>query len=490
MKIDTHWVMAAILTLPLAWLVSFLLSMRPIFLQTPAFIPPSIIGFILGLITGGLISDQLRIQSHTLVFTEVLILVIGIIQWILPPDFWPTFPGQLLLYIFIFLFGFVLVLFTVFLNRLVSSVRRGQVVGIVTTLTLFFTGIFSLFWRLPIPTQFAPAVTAGLILFVLIIAIVIQPWKGELQTYMAPGSIRPYAIWWIIYLIAFGLSVWATPFPYRILFNSFLLLEPGVFIGEFILMGLAGATFIFTFLPDRFGRKFVFNIATVILGLLCIFGGAQFDITIGPQVSLVLVILQVFVIGFILGVGAWLIWAEIGSVGMKGRRATFGWTMVGLLVAVFWWITVTGLYAGAPLVVYPIAATLVLLSIFSLTNAREVVWNERVIEDIQIAVDSRQVTRALRDLEVDTALRSIEGQIDAQIAQLAEIEGITKTQAKTLRDSGYETLELVARANVDAITQILSLSPEKAEQIIVNAKLLQRKVSKSHKPSTKRKTKK
>ena len=131
-----------------------------------------------------------------------------------------------------------------------------------------------------------------------------------------------------------------------------------------------------------------------------------------------------------------------------------------------------------------------LVSIFPLTNAREVIWNERIVEDIDVSVDSRQVSRALRDLEVDTSLRSIEGQIETEISRLAQIKGITKRQAKELRDAGYETPAIVARADADTIAQILSVSPTKAEQIIANAKVLQGSSPKSgSKSSTKRKTK-
>jgi hypothetical protein len=418
------------------------------------------------------------------VVVDAIILVIGIVQWVFPTDSWFSLVGLSLLALLTFLFGTTLVLFTVFLNRFAPSAQRGQVVGIVTSLTFFMTGLISFFWVFPTPTSFAPAITAGLMLLILFIVFIVQPWKGELQTYMVPGNIRPYVIWWAIYLAAFGLFVWATPLPYRYIFNSLNLNYPVT--AELVLIGLAGVSLIFTFLPSKLGRKLVFNIGTLLLGLLCIFGSAQHDPLIGNQMSIALSILQALVISFIIGVGAWLVWAEIGTVRMKGRRTTFGWVLVGILGAFLWSIFIIGSYAELPLLVYPIAASLVLISIFPLTNAREVIWNERIVEDIDVRVDSRQVSRALRDLEVDTSLRSIEGQIETEIAQLAKIKGITKRQAKKLRDAGYETPTLVARADAEPLSQILSISLSKAEQIIANAKAVQGSSSKS---STKRKTK-
>jgi hypothetical protein len=147
-------------------------------------------------------------------------------------------------------------------------------------------------------------------------------------------------------------------------------------------------------------------------------------------------------------------------------------------------------FALISLLVYPIAASLVLISIFPLTNAREVIWNERIVEDIDVSVDSRQVSRALRDLEVDTSLRSIEQQIETEIAHLMKTTGVTRKQAKTLRDEGYETPELVARAAPELLGQVLSTSTKRAEEIIAKAKSGKRQRKKSmSKSSSKRKTK-
>lgn len=488
MKMDRNRASAAILTLPLAWVIAFLLFMRPLFVSNPMFILSPIIGLLLGLFIGGIIADKSRGRTIFLVLIETVILITGMVQWVLPIDFWYSLSGLIFLALIVFLFGCTLVHFSVFLNRLVSSIHRGQTVGIVTALTLFIAGVISFFWVFPLPTPFAPAITAGLMLLILLIAFLVQPWKGELQTYMVPGAIRPYAIWWIIYLAAFGLYVWATPINYRYLLTS---LNGGRPVpAELILLGLGGAVFAFTFLPDRFGRKMTFNIGTLLLGMLCIFGGAKDDPTFGLPLSIILAILEVFIVAFMLGVGVCLVWAEIGSVGMKGRRAAFGWAILGILGALLWGSLVTFSTTDARLLVYPIAASLVLISIFPLTNAREVVWNERVVEDIDISVDSRQVSRALRDLEVDTPLRRIEGQIETEIAQLAKIKGITKKQAKELRDAGYETPELLARADADVLSQILLIPLGKAEQIIANARLVKSSAMRTgRKSKTKRKTK-
>ncbi|MFX1566108.1 MAG: helix-hairpin-helix domain-containing protein, partial [Promethearchaeota archaeon] len=419
-----------------------------------------------------------------LFLNEVLILGIGVVQFILPPNFWQTSSGILLLVVLVFLFGYLLVLLTVFLNKLVSSIRRGQVVGIITVITVLLAALFSFSWQSPIQTYFTPAITAGLILLILIITFLVQPWKEELQIYMVPGFIRHYAIWWIIYLTAFGLYIWATPIHLRFIFGSLFTNTP--FPAELILVGLSASVFVFTFLPDRLGRKLVFNIATLLLGLLCIFGGAQTDPHYSSIISPVLSILEAFVISFIIGVGAWLVWAEIGAVRKKGRRAAFGWILVGILGTILWLVITIPLFAEFSLLLYPIAASIVLISIFPLTNAREVVWNERIIEGIDISVDSRQVSRAIRDLEVDTSLKSIEEQKEAEVAELMKIRWLSKKQAMDLRGFGYETPELVSRADAETLAQALSISTKKAQQIIDDAKTLKRRATKSHTKSSKK----
>ncbi|MFX1509591.1 MAG: helix-hairpin-helix domain-containing protein [Promethearchaeota archaeon] len=489
MKIDRNWVTATILAIPLAWVIAFLLFLRPIIPLDFTNILVLSLSLIFGLILGGILADKLRKHSLILVLNEMLILAIGIVQWIFPLSFWQTFTGLLFLAVLIFLLGYVLVLLTIFLNQLVSSVHRGHIVGIVTVITVLLAAFFSIFWQFPVSTSFVPAMTAGLILLILIITFLVRPWKEELQIYMVPGFIRHYAIWWGIYLAAYGLYVWATPVDLRFIYVSlFSNLMP--FPTELILVGLSGAIFVFAFLPDKLGRKLVFNIATLLLGLLCIFGGAQLDETIGVIVSLVLTILEAFVIAFIIGVGAWLVWAEIGAVRKKGRRAAFGWMLVGILGTILWVITILPSQAELSLLVYPIAASLVLISIFPLTNAREVVWNERVIEDIDISVDSRQVSRAIRDLEVDTSLKSIKEQKEAEVTELMKIQGLSKKQAKDLRDFGYETPELITRADAETLAQALSISTKKAQQIIDNARAMKKQTRKlGTKPSKTRTTK-
>jgi hypothetical protein len=496
MKLDSNWVTAAILTLPYAWFIALLLFRRPIILSVLTFLFPIIIGLLFGLWFGGFIGDKIRNSSFILVIIEVILLVIGISQFLLPPDFWISSPGIAILLLLVFLFGSGLTLMTIFLNQLIPSIYRGHVAGIVTVFILMIGGILSYIWQLYY-TPFAPTVTAAIILFGIIIYFFVQPHKRELHTFMVPGSIIPYAIWWILFLTAFGLYTWATPEPLRLLFNSFSPHGTSPIAPELILLGIGGATFVFTFLPDKLGRKHMFTVASVLLGILCIFGSAQFadflpilehlpyeiavivDYNIRMAISIGLTILQLFLIGFILGVGAWLVWAEVGPVRMKGRRAAFGWTAISVLGAIIWVITFLLIdLGGLALIVYPIAASLILLSVFPITNAVEVLGNERVVEELDIRVDSRKVSRALRELEVETPLKSIEDQIESELAQLAKIKGVSRTQARELRDAGFETLQLVARAKVDTITQVLGITSEAAYEIIKNAQKMSSKQSK------------
>lgn len=477
MKIDSNWATLAVLSLPFAWLIAFLIYFRAMMLFVPAFVFPLFAGFILGLLVGGFVADRIRQRTFLLLTSEGLICLLGI-GLILVPGFWFSLLGYLLLFLLLFFFGFGLLMMTLFLNQFSSSIRRGHLAGIVTALTLVIGGVFSIIW-LPFFTPIPAIITALLIMFGLIVNFFVRPWRKELQTYVVPGSILPYTAWWLLYLAAFGLYVWATPYESRYVFASLFNFVPGSINGELVLLGLGGAIFAFTFLPDKLGRKRVFSIASLLLGLLCIFGPSLGDPTYHDPISYMLLVLEVFVIGFIIGVGGWLVWAEVGPVRLKGLRSAFGWSMVAVLAALIWIITTSFTVAVNALIVFPISASLVLLSLFPLTNAREVLWNERIVEDIDIHVDTRQVSRALRELEVDSSLKSIEEQIETELTQLTKIRGISRNQAKELRDAGYETPDLVARADAGSIAQILSITPSKASQIIANAKKIQPKKPKS-----------
>ncbi|MFX1300401.1 MAG: hypothetical protein ACFFAL_10575 [Promethearchaeota archaeon] len=478
MKGEYNWAITVILALPFAWYMAYFFNLRPIFLSSLSFILAGSVGLILGLLVAGILVDRIRWSTFFLVIIEILLLLYGVFQFVFSPSFWYSPTGIGILFLLSFLLGAGLVFLTIFLNKLVSSLRRAYVVGIVTAVIFVVGGILSFVWRV-FPTTFAPSITAALICFGMIIGFIVLPRKIELQTYMVPGSILPYAIWWIIYLAAYGLFVWATPNDLRLPF--IFAADPQNYTGELVLLGIGGAIFVFAFLPDRLGRKRVFSIATVLLGVVCVFGGAQLEWGIRHSVSVALSVLQGFVIGFIIGVGAWLVWAEIGAVRFKGRRITFGWAVVALLAIAIITITIStqSPVSDIAALLFPVSALLVLVGVFPLTNAVESIDNERIVEEIDISVDSRQVSRAIRDLEVDTSLKSIEAQIESEISQLTQIRGLTRNQAKELRDAGYETPTLVARARTDDIAEVLAISREKAASIIANARKVSSKKSRS-----------
>ncbi|MFX1476189.1 MAG: helix-hairpin-helix domain-containing protein, partial [Promethearchaeota archaeon] len=240
---------------------------------------------------------------------------------------------------------------------------------------------------------------------------------------------------------------------------------------EITLIGIGGAAGAFSLLPDRLGRKRVFTIASLLLAELCLFGNAR--ATGLPSVIIALTIGELFVLGFILGVGVWLIWSEIGSVRLKGRRAALGWLLVATIAVGLWaGTTLTFPPLPFPTLVYPIAATLLFVSIIPLTNATEVIWNERIIESLEIKVDSQQVSAAIRELEIDAPIEGIQQQVQSEIAELAKIHGVTKTKAKLLRDQGYESIELVAQSDPKVLAQVLGVSLKEAEKMKASAEKL------------------
>ena len=79
------------------------------------------------------------------------------------------------------------------------------------------------------------------------------------------------------------------------------------------------------------------------------------------------------------------------------------------------------------------------------------------------------MSRALREMEIDTSLQSIQEQIEDEVTRVAKIDGVTRRSARLLRAEGYETPELIAKANVETLAQILGISTESAARIKANA---------------------
>jgi hypothetical protein len=478
MKLSYNWSVAMVIALPFAWFVAFFLDLRFLLFPLPNFLPLALSGLFLGFLLGGFLADFVKERVFPLLITQGLLLFLGIIHGVLFGVLGDPLIGTIILFLYFFLFACSLLLFTIFLNGLVPSIRRGRVASAVTFVILSLASVLSITWQW-FGTPLVPSIIAAIILFGLVVGFFVRPWRRELQTYMVPGSIVPYLIWWVIYLLAYGLFVYATPTEYRFIFNSLLDFSPGGLFAQLILLGLSGATLVFLFLPDLLGRKRIFTIASLLLGELVLFGPARHGgPELAPVVAQILLVLEIFVIAFILSVGTWLVWAEIGPVRQKGRRVIIGWGLVIILLAAVWVVLSTPLPALQPLLVYPIAATFVLISVFPLMNATEVMPNERVVEDIDISVDTRQVSRALKDLAVDTTLKNIEEQIEYELVQLMKIKGVTQARAKTLRNAGYETPTLVANSDTITLATVLNVSEETAAQIIANAKTLSQKMSK------------
>ena len=477
MKIRYNLFVAMIFALPFAWFVAFVLFIAPQIQGVHNFLLIVFGGLFLGLLISSFIADYLKGLAYVLIASQILLLFLGLLTGFIITIDWSSLIGNLLLFLFFFLFATSLLLFTVLLNRLVPSIRRGRAASAVTILTLTVASLLLFVWQ-NLGDGLVRTITTVIVLVVFFGGLVVRRWRGDLQTYMVPGSIAPYLLWWSIYIIAYGLYIYATPSNSRLLFNSLFRLEPHIIQVELILLGLSLAALVFLILPDMLGRKRVFTLASLLLGELLLFGPAHYQSEIVHLVSPILFIVEMFVVAFIISVGAWLIWAEIGPVRLKGRRSLLGWGLFGILLAAVWVMISPGFIPLPPLLIFPIAATLVLVSLLPLMNAIQVMPNERVVEDIDISVDTRQVSRALRDLEVDTSLKSIEDQIESELEKLMKIKGVSRSHAKALRNAGYETPALIATTNVAALVSLLAVTEEEASKILASAKVLGEATSK------------
>jgi len=479
MRVSSNWLLIGLQVLPLAWLIAFLSFARSSF-DLEAFTLPGLAALLLGLLSGGFLGDLTKRRVGVLLVVEAVPLLLGPLQLLLPPGYLLTQQLQICALLAFFCLGIILVLVAMLLNQIVSAVHRGRVAGVFSILVLAMAGGLSLLWRGLFPSELTMAGTAILTLIGLLVLGALKPWRKRSQTYMVPGSIKPYLGWWMMYCLAFVLYSVATPLKFRFLFLGFPIPPfsvPSVprYPAELVWVGVGCAALIFAFLPDWLGRKKTFSIASFLLGEVCIFASAR-DLA-GAELSdvlgIVLMTSEVLVVGFILGVGAWLVWAEVGPVRLKGRRAAAGWFAVVGVVFLSWMSSaVTGPIPPPAELLYGLAATLVLASLFPLTNAVEALWEERTIEELEIRVDTHKVSRAVHEIEVETPLKSVRDQLETELGRLARIPGMNRSMARQLTSQGYDTPELVARAEPAALAEALEISEEEAARIKAGAQKL------------------
>jgi hypothetical protein len=425
-----------------------------------------------------------------LITAEGVPLLLGTLQIAYPPGYLIVDHLQITALLLFFCLGVDFVLVAIFLNQIVPVFHRGRVAGVYTALTLVAAAGLSLLWQTLFFSQLALAgdasalvlfayVSGGsalLILFGLMSLSVVRPWRKHARTYMVPGSIKPYIVWWIVYCLAFGLYSFASPPQLRFLFAGFPVFQPAFarLSVELVWIAVGCAALVFAFVPDWIGRKRTFSIASFLLGEVCIFAGARTE----ALVAMVLMASEVLVIGFMLGVGVWLVWAEVGAVRLKGRRAAAGWTPALVVGFLIWYCSVP---VGPSLLdlgpshaglLYALAATMVLATLFPLTNAVESLLEERTIEDLEIRVDTGKVQRAVREIEVETPLESVREELETELARLARIHGVDRSMARALTNQGYDTPELVARATPAALAAALGISEDEAAQIKASAQKL------------------
>lgn len=491
MRVSSKWLVIGLQVLPLAWLIAFLSFLRSSF-DLEAFALPGLAGLLIGLLAGALLADFTRRRVTVLLFVEAVPLLFSMVQLLFPPGYLLQQALVCALLLF-FCLGVSLVLIAMILNQSVSAVHRGRVAGIYSILVLVVAGGLSLLWRALFLFQLsvtgaASAVvlfaymssgTAVLTLISLLVLAALRPWRKHFQTFMVPGSIKPYLGWWGMYCLAFMLYALGTPLKYRFLFLGFPIPPfsvPNVprCPTELVWVAVGASSLFFALFPDWLGRKKTFSIASFLLGEVCIFASAR-DV-VGSELSdiiaIVLMVSEVLVTGFILGVGAWLVWTEVGHVQSKGRRAATGWfAVVAVMFSIWMSSAVTG-PIPAPEFLYAMAATLVLASLFPLTNAVEPLWEERPIENLEIRVDTQKVSRAVHEIEVETPLKSVRDQLETELGRLARIPGVSRSMARQLTSQGYDTPELVARAEPAALAEALEVSEEEAVRIKAGAQKL------------------
>ncbi len=394
--------------------------------------------------------------------------------------------------------------------RLVPCEDRGKLSGLFIFITMIGVTILS-----ALKVNGVPFVVDGIsilditILGVLGFSILIKPWNFERHNYTVHGTPRRYAISW--FFIGLSLITWyihAHNLKIMVALSNhgFVPLGDMPHIGSVV---IAISALISGMLSDRLGRR-----QTATIGVLLLAGLSIYTPSFSGQPELVsaLSIIQDFVFGYIVGIGMFLIWGEIGSYQNKARRIFYAWTYMILLIGGAMFVHVNEFVFPLTLGNFSLslAITFALIAFYPLAQAPEVLENEVEIEKLEISIDQGAVQAAVDDIIQNKSLDEIvigsseelDRELDVYLSEesskpvkrqaaktgpvktksttkkkdipigeqsVTKIKGVGKVTAERMKRLGYSTIRSVSLADPEELAFHLKISLQRARKIVEEA---------------------
>ncbi len=456
----------------------------------------------------GFVADRLRKNEIIILLCGIVPPLLGLLVQILGS---PSFlsPYIEMIWIFSVTCGlvFLIINWTVMLNRTVVVRFRGRISAIFIVLILSIFTLYNLI-------ENAGLLSVGIFRFLpelLTIMIVsstasFRSWRWGRYPLAVHGNFKGYFVPLFFLLAAHILWFYGT---YLDILAEFIVAGRG---GEFISLGqytgltlyepifLAIGALFSGSLSDIRGRKTVFSSSVFMLGMLAIFSSTLYGTYAGSFYfyAELLLFFERFVEGFILGFAVLLIWTELGSPKDKGKRMAFvllffmGYAIlfIGLELRVF------GLFPPEEIVLFgsQVAVVLSLVALYLSGNVPEILGREIEMEELELEFDEKLVEETVDAFVGQEDFDSIKSQVDIidttqdlsdkdlsdilgedfqEMLPMRRIPGIGPKLEESLKKAGYKSAAQLAGENAARLSsKIDGLSKQRAEKILADAREL------------------
>lgn len=408
---------------------------------------------------------------------------------------------------------FFLLAWVLFLNRSVVVRFRGRITGGFLFISLLFVVVFDFITTNLLLASISHMVPEIISIVSIIASVSLAPWKWKKYPLAVHGKATRYFVPMVLILTShilwfFGTKVdmfytYSPSFPSLTQYVQYHL---GITIAGYEPVLLAVGALMAGLLADVQGRKTTFNFAILLMGLLAIFSPTM-ESTLS---ALPLLVMERFVEGYILGIGVFLIWNELGSAGAKARRLSLMWFFY-LGYALLFFAFDRNMYfnmeeaLGRQIGNFggPFAIVVALIALYLSSHTPQIVGREVEMERLSLDFDARTVKATVDAFVGEEDFTSIRSQLDIldgaqeisdsefgeiigedfeNALPLRRIPGIGPKLEEKFAEAGYKSAAQIAGETASRLaSKVEGLSQDRAEKVIKDARKVVKKSMKKKK---------
>jgi hypothetical protein len=470
----------------------------------------------LTLLFASVVVDRIKRLEGLLVLAAIATPIIGTLGYITGSSgqFNESYAEPLVISAFVCLVFFLLA-WVLFLNKTVVVRFRGRITGAFLFISLILVVIFTLpamSHLLPEPVSYmAPELFS---IICVAVSVMLAPWRWKKYPLAVHGQTSKFFIPMVLILTSHILWFFGTKVDMTQNYSQFVSLTQyvqsslGITIAVYEPAIIALGALVAGMLADIQGRKTTFNFAILLMGLLAIFS-PTLESTLS---ALPLLIMERFVEGYILGIGVFLIWNELGSAGTKARRLSLVWFFYlgyALLFFAFdrnlFFTMENALQGQIGNLGGPFAIVVALIALYLSSHTPQIVGREVEMEKLSLDFDARTVKATVDAFVGEEDFTSIRSQLDIlddaqeisdsefgeiigedfeNALPLRRIPGIGPKLEEKFTDAGYRSAAQVAGETASRLaSKVEGLTQDRAEKVIKDAREVVKKSMKQKKRS-------